>query len=171
MRERGPSAVRERGMSLLVVLVMLVVLTLFAVSAINLSTSNLKVVGNMQARQSNESVALQAIESVISSVTPFVTPTAATTFAPVGGTITSTTPNTPTAGDTTLLTSTGYTVVVGKRACLFNAPATGYSAVIAIAPEDNHWDFLVTVTDNLTGARSVMHQGVKIRMLAGNCPL
>ena len=65
----------ERGISLLVVLIMLVVLTLFALSAINLSTSNLKVVGNMQARQVNESIASQAVETVMGSINYFTTPT------------------------------------------------------------------------------------------------
>ena len=165
-REPGPSAVRERGMSLLVVLIMLVVLTLFALSAINLSTSNLKVVGNMQSRQSNESVALQAIEAVMASVTPFQTPASTIAYTPTSGTATTTTYST----HTKIVTSTGYTIEVYKRNCLFAAAATGYSAVIAIAPEDTHWDFQVIVTENVTGARSVMHQGVKIRMLAGNCP-
>ena len=137
---------RENGMSLLVVLVMLVVLTLFALSAINLSTSNLKVVGNVQARQSNEAIALQAVETVVGNVNYFSAPTSSVSF-----------------------TSSGYTIAFGNRSCLFAAAATGYSAVVAIAPEDTHWDFEVTVTDDTTGARSVMRQGVKIRMLAGNC--
>jgi Tfp pilus assembly protein PilX len=137
---------REQGISLLVVLVMLVVLTLFALSAINLSTSNLKVVGNMQARQSNDAVAFQAVETVMGSINYFSAPTSAVPF-----------------------TSTGYTITVGNRSCLYAAAATGYSAVFTIAPEDTHWDFEVTVTDSTTGAKSVMHQGAKIRMLAGNC--
>lgn len=138
---------RERGISLLVVLVMLVVLTLFALSAINLSTSNLKVVGNMQARQSNEAVASQAVETVMGNINYFTTPSSSVPF-----------------------TQSGYTIAVSNRTCLFAAAATGYSAVIALAPEDTHWDFQVTVTDNTTGASTVMRQGAKIRMLAGNCP-
>lgn len=161
---------RQGGMSLLVVLVMLVVLTLFALSAINLSTSNLKVVGNMQARQANEGIALQATESIINSVSNFTSPTTTVAFSPATGTVTSTLANTPSAGETTIQLSTGYTLVVGKRECLFAAAATGYSAVAALAPEDTHWEYRVTVTETSTGASSVMRQGVKIRMLAGNCP-
>jgi hypothetical protein len=41
--------------------------------------------------------------------------------------------------------------------------------VSAIAPEDNHWEFDITVTDSFTGARAKMVQGVKIRQLAGSC--
>ncbi len=138
---------RQQGISLLVVLVMLVVLTLFALSGINLSTSNLKVVGNMQARQSNEAVALQGVETVMGSINYFSSPSSSVPF-----------------------TATGYTIAVGARTCLYAAAATGYSAVAALAPEDTHWDFSITVTDTTTGAKSVMRQGAKIRMLAGNCP-
>jgi len=162
-----PAVRRQRGMSLLIVLIMLVVLTLFALSAINLSTGNLKVVGNMQARQVNEALGLQAIEAVINSVNAFTTPASAVTIVPGNGTVSSTS---TTSTETTINTSTGYTVKVDTRTCLYAAAATGYSAIVAVAPEDTHWDFGVTVTDNATGAKSVMHQGVKIRMLAGNCP-
>ena len=41
---------RQRGATLLVTLIMLVVLTLFAVTAFNLSSVNLKIVGNFQAQ-------------------------------------------------------------------------------------------------------------------------
>ncbi|NIN36202.1 MAG: pilus assembly protein, partial [Gammaproteobacteria bacterium] len=49
--------------------------------------------------------------------------------------------------------------------------AAGYSAVVTnIIPEDNVWEVTATVDDDLTGATSSIHQGVEIRMLAGNCP-
>lgn len=57
----------QRGATLLIALIMLVLLTLFAVSALNTGTTNLKVVGNMQARSEAFNVAQQAIETVISS--------------------------------------------------------------------------------------------------------
>ena len=50
-----------------------------------------------------------------------------------------------------------------------SAPATGYSAVSTIAPEDNLWEFRVTVLDDFTKANAAMVQGVKIRQLAGSC--
>jgi hypothetical protein len=39
-----------------------------------------------------------------------------------------------------------------------------------MATYDNVWEVVATVTDSLTGAKAVYHQGVKIRMLSGNCP-
>lgn len=57
----------QRGATLVIALVMLVLLTLFALSALNTSTSNLKVVGNMQARTEAFNAAQEAIETVIST--------------------------------------------------------------------------------------------------------
>ena len=137
----------QRGMTLMVVLVMLVVLTLFGIAGINVSTSNLQVVGNMQARKANEAVAFQGVETVISSINYFNAPTAAVTFT----------------------SPTGYTTTFANRVCLFAAPATGYSAVQPIVPEDTNWEIRVTVTDTLSGASTGLTQGVKIRMLTGYC--
>lgn len=58
---------RQQGATLFIALIMLVVLTLFAVTAINLSNTNLRIAGNMQARAEAEAAAQQAIEQVLSS--------------------------------------------------------------------------------------------------------
>lgn len=143
-----PGSVRaQRGITLMVVLVMLVVLTLFGIAGINVSTSNLQVVGNMQARKSNEAVAYQGVETVLSSINYFNAPAAAVTFT----------------------SPTGYTTTFANRVCLFAAPATGYSAVQPIVPEDTNWEVRVSVTDSVSGATTAMTQGVKVRMLAGYC--
>ena len=41
---------RQQGATLMIALIMLIMLTLFAISAMNTSTTNLRVVGNMQAQ-------------------------------------------------------------------------------------------------------------------------
>ncbi|MGE5526848.1 MAG: PilX N-terminal domain-containing pilus assembly protein [Rhodospirillaceae bacterium] len=58
---------RQRGATLVIALIMLVLLTLFAVSAMNTGTSNLKIVGNMQSRSEAMSAAQEAVETVIST--------------------------------------------------------------------------------------------------------
>ena len=58
---------RERGATLLVTLIMLIMLTLFAISAMNTSTDNLKMVGNMQERAEAFEAAQATIETAISS--------------------------------------------------------------------------------------------------------
>jgi hypothetical protein len=63
-------------------------------------------------------------------------------------------------------------VDVDPPVCLDSQVATGYSAVVeSIIPEDNTWEVTATYEDvDYSGAKSTIHQGVEIRMLAGNCP-
>ena len=138
----------QRGATLVVVLIMLVVLTLFAIAAINLSSANLRVIGNMQARTAAEAAASFAIEDTLSSISWFTT-NAATVRNVVA-------PN-------------GLTAQVDARSCKYALPATGYSAIQPIVPEDTVWEFRVEVNDPATNAKAVMRQGAKIRLLAGNC--
>jgi PilX N-terminal len=58
---------KQRGTTLIIALIMLVLLTLFAVSSFNTANTNLKVVGNMQQRSEALNAAQGAIESVIST--------------------------------------------------------------------------------------------------------
>jgi len=139
---------RQHGATLIVVLIMLVILTLFAISAVNLSSSNLRVISNMQARKLVEQVGMQGSEQVISSMANFTSPTAAVTVT----------------------APSGMTVTVSKRVCQYATAASGYSAVQPIVPEDTQWDYYITVSDSVTNASARFWQGAKIRMLAGNCP-
>ena len=70
---------------------------------------------------------------------------------------------------TSLTTPSGIDVKVSTRTCLFSAPASGYSAVSTIAPEDNLWQFTVDVRDTFTKSSTSMMQGAKIRQLFGAC--
>ncbi len=152
---------RQSGTTLLIVLIMLVVITLLGIASIRISGSSLMVVGNMQARKFAENWTLQAIEQTMNSITPFNTP---------GTQILSSTTASGTNAFLIYGVPNGVNITVGARTCLFSTPASGYSAVSAIAPEDNLWEFRVTVVDTFTQASSAMVQGVKIRQLAGNCP-
>ena len=152
---------RQSGTTLLVVLIMLVVITLLGIASIRISGSSLMVVGNMQARKFAENWTLQAIEQTVNSITPFNTPATQ---------IVSTTTLSGTDPFKIYAVPNGVNITVGARTCLFSAPATGYSAVSTIAPEDNLWEFRVTVLDDFTKASAAMVQGVKIRQLAGSCP-
>jgi hypothetical protein len=156
---------RQRGTTLLVVLVMLVVLTLLAVSGMRMGTSSLQIVGNMQARRYVDNVAQQAMEDVMNSIAPFNAPAGAVTLR-TGGTTVAANADTWTS----LPAPAGIDVRVSTRTCLFSAPASGYSAVSTIAPEDDLWQFTVDVRDNFTKATTTMGQGAKIRMLFGSCP-
>lgn len=146
----------QAGATLLVVLVMLVMITLFVLSMIRLSSTNLRVVGNMQAQRALASSAQQSIETDLSSITFFSDAINNTGIWPTG---------------TTSRTSTinGYTITTTRPTCIYSLPATGYSAISAISPEDTDWEINVSSTDAFTGATTSMMQGVKIRLPAGNC--
>lgn len=65
---------RQQGATLIVTLVMLIMLTLFAISAMNTSTTNLQVVGNMQVRHEGLRATQEAIEATLSTTQFLVTP-------------------------------------------------------------------------------------------------
>ena len=65
---------RQRGATLIVTLIMLVVITLFAVSAFNSSNINMKVVGNMQSQAEAMAASQRAIEETVSHTDFYNTP-------------------------------------------------------------------------------------------------
>lgn len=145
----------QRGATLLVGLVMLVVLILLVVSAMRSSTVNLRIAGNMQAKTEAVAAAQQAVEQVISSTAIFYAPAAQTVAVDINN-------------DGT----TDYSVQIDTPTCLKMTTAAGYSALFAAsAPQDSYWDIKSTVTDNRTGAKVILHQGIKVRLAAGTlCP-
>jgi len=66
---------RQHGATLLVALIMLVVLTLFVVSALNTSKTNLQVVGNMQAKSEALAAGQEVMETVLSTTAFISSPT------------------------------------------------------------------------------------------------
>ena len=141
---------RQQGIVLVVTLILLVVLTLFVLSSTRMTTGNMRIVGNMQAKKAVEAVAQQGVEQVLSSLANFVPdPTAAIAVTP----------------------PSGMTVTVGNRPCIRSNLAPGFSAVAPVALEDTYWNVNVAVTDAITNASTVVNQGVKIRLIKGNCPL
>jgi Tfp pilus assembly protein PilX len=154
---RMPPLRRQRGATLVVGLIMLVLITLVVSSAFMLSTTNLKAVGNMQYREEAIAAANAAIEGVISSDAIF--------FAPA---------------DSTAMVG-AYEVTVAAPVCLYVADvavATSSDANPNVHSEDasgkgtggvpgfldTYWDIAATVEDGVTGARVTTHQGVKITL-------
>jgi len=148
-RARPARAASQAGMTLLIVLAMLVVLTLFALSAIRTSTVGLRVVGNQQTQRQMEAAAQNAIEQVISTPTSFGPAAPARTIA-----------------------VDGFSVSVSAPGCIYTAPASGYSASISsasITPEDDTFELVASVSDPVSGATATVHQAVRMRALAGTC--
>ena len=151
----------QRGATLLVTLIMLVVLTLFAVTGFNLSSVNLKIVGNFQQQKDAEATVQDALERVLSSINIFSTP--ASVCLPSGSAPTGTAPNEACAATTDVL--------ITKAKCNYSTAATGYTKKLGeLTPEDTNWEVRASYRDPLTQAAAAVVQGVAVRMLAGNCP-
>ena len=159
---------RQGGMTLLVAMIILVMITLLAVSAYRVSNTNLKVVGAMQGRQEGVSAAQYVIEQVLSSslfsrapagvasqhwgvdingdgnedynVLLSPVPRCVRTSAVVIG-------NPPSPQDLNCIGS----AVLGK------AHISGYCT-------DTIWEITATTTDKLTAAKTTVRQGVAIRV-------
>ena len=139
---------RQKGSVLFVSLILLVAMTMIAVASTRVSSTQLTLVGNIQATQRVEAAAQLGVEEVIGRIDAFSNPTQTISV-----------PNVP----------TGITVSVSSRRCLNTTPASGFSAVMQMAPEDTLWAVDVDANDSFTGATATVTQGVRVRMLAGSC--
>ena len=142
------SATQQSGASLVISLIMLVVLTLIVVNSISLNNTSMKIVGNLQSQKVLDNVAQEAIATTLGSFSNFATPVP-----------------TPPA-----MTVNGYSVTVDTPVCKKSELAFGYQFDDPLAPEDTKWELKASASDPLTGSSTVVHNGVKIRLPAGNCP-
>lgn len=142
----------QKGISLVMALIMLVVLSMIAVSATYSTTSSLRIVGNMQTSDEAQAAAQQMIENELSSLANFTNaPSASTTVQSV------------TSGTGT------YTVAVAPPVCLSSAPAStgsigmaGIGTVVNTNPNDTYWEINATASDTNSGASITVTQGVKM---------
>ena len=164
----------ERGMTMVISLIMLIVITLFVVSMVRLSNTNALVVGNMQAQKAVEAEAQQAIEVAMNNFVFFEDAIAETgqwasssaqylTYATLW------TSYKPTAAGSTPPATQSSPIRIYRPQCLHYEPAAGYSAISGVAPQDTYWDMKVTAADSFTGSTTEVHQGVQMRLPAGNC--
>lgn len=159
----------QRGATLLISLIMLVVLTLFAITAIRTGNVGLKIVGNQQAQKLMEAAAQQAIEQVVSNLGNFDAANVPTVAIAQRICVNGQPPVIVTNPSTTACTS-GIPVDVQPVRCIATRRSQFDSLTQPQATFDNTWEIVATVTDALTGARATYHQGIKIRMLSNSCP-
>ena len=173
---------RQRGMTLVVSLVMLVVLTLLVVSAIRFGNINLRIAGNVQSETEASAATQVAMETMVKTI--------------------NVTPNISTLATQQMTVSTGgrdYTVTVAKPACIFNKninnseldptkpgdlpcfettdtekliTANNTLTTVPTACKNQQWDVLASVDDSAkSGAKTSMLQGVSVRVGAEvQCP-
>jgi Tfp pilus assembly protein PilV len=146
----------QRGATLIVGLIMLVLLTVMVTSAFTMSTTNLQSVGNMQFRDDAIAAANKATEQVLSS--PFISTPAAQTI------------NVDLNNDGT----TDYQVDFDAPACVGDheisisgaAPSSvTLGSAFTVAGSTFYqtvWDLSARVTDPVSGAAVHVRQGVRV---------
>ncbi|MES2937863.1 MAG: PilX N-terminal domain-containing pilus assembly protein [Pseudomonadota bacterium] len=156
----------QRGITLIVGLIMVVLITLIVVNAFNLSSSNLKSVGNMQVRDEATAAANQAIEQLISS---FSTASLSTQTFSVDLNKDGTTDYTVnTEAPTCMRRETVGTCTVidcnnpSASGCGQSYQGTTTSTVSACGTVIVDWDIRAIVTDANTGAKVTVREGVRI---------
>lgn len=177
-------ALTQKGMTLVITLIMLVVLTLLVVSAIRFGNMNLQIAGNMQTRSEAVAATQVAIERVVEQIKA----------APNIDAI-------PASTSTTLPVSTGgtaYKVSWSKPVCELTKPitnadldpskaadmpcfesadgdksitASGATTTSLSACNDQQWRVQASVSDPSTGVNVTSAQGLAVRVSAQvKCP-
>lgn len=176
-RNHHPSTtpqLKQKGVSLIVGLIMLVLLTMLAITSFNMVNGNLQVVGNMQQRNEVSAAAQARIEEIISSTTFTTNP--ALVIVPVQVD----TRGTGVAADKVTVTAATPVQIKCEGADDANAADSADVAVRACAPtllpgggtlypcKDSVWLVAATAVDPVTGAKATRGQGVSVR-LQGSC--
>lgn len=172
----------QRGASLFTALIFLLALSLFAAASFKASTTNLRVVGNTQARQEAHAAAQRAIDQTISSE-QFSTAPALVAAAPVAvdidgdGTQDYTANLTPQPSCYKIRPKKSTELNPGNAAdvaCIRSALplAPGIESAAAPPPTgnslcaDTEWNITANVTDARTQAVVTINQGVAVRVNA-----
>ncbi|HEX5393868.1 MAG TPA: hypothetical protein VFW68_11320 [Rhodocyclaceae bacterium] len=158
----------QSGVTLIVTMVMLVLLTLFVLAGIRLANVNLRITGNFQWQKQTEMTTDSALEQLISTSATFDDSSVQDGSAVPRDICT----------DGTVVASGGCSTVtnpaIGQVAvprCTSNRPASGYTKKIGeLSPDDNDWVISAKVVDPVSGAQTTVYRGVTVRMLAQHCP-
>ena len=171
---------RQRGATLVIGLVMLVVLTLLVLSAMRSSNVNMRIAGNMQMQEETAAAAVQASEQVISTNFTASPVAQAITVAIGNANYTANVPVPSCTGSLSIANANLNPINPADAPCISSGTAqnTGLmvSGVAAAATGQSwcylqQWEVQAQVTDASTGATATSVQGVSIRVPAGTaCP-
>ncbi len=175
----------QGGATLVIGMIMLVLVTLFVLAAINMSTTNLRIMGNEQARNDAIAAGQQAIEAVVTkdfTTDPAAAAAAAPTSIDVKGDKTAvyaTTVATPTCLNSVPVKVTELSTDSSSpdKYCFFSSTASAPGVVGSGGTgsgnslcSSTQWEVNVTVTDtaNNSGTNVKLHQGVGKRVATGD---
>lgn len=187
----APARQRERGVTLVVALIMLVLITLLALTTFNLGKSSMQVVSNMQARSQVSAAARQTVEETISSTRFFNTPEDSlanpcgapnTRCADINGDGTTDvtvklTPAPACVKARSVMTSELDVSDVEQAGCALGA-AQSFGVSGSVTGEslcsDSVWELNAEATDNVTSAKVQYTQGIGVRVarddIETSCP-
>jgi hypothetical protein len=157
MKTLNVEVVSQRGSALIISLIMLLLLTLVVSGTFTLSGTNIKAVGNMQARDEAVAAANSALNQVLGS--PF-------TVAPAAESI---------EVDINNDTVVDYTVSIATPACsratiAQAAPLSSVTLpVMGVSIWNTVWDLEAEVTDPASGAEVTIRTGVRVLLTQAQC--
>jgi Tfp pilus assembly protein PilX len=176
-----PMRRNQRGVTLLMGIIMLLLLAIIAVATFNAGKGSLQIVGNLQQHNQVIAAAQEAIEEAVSTTRLFTTP-GAILANPCNGV-----PNTrcvdingDTVNDVTVTLTPTPSCIQAHVATLSLPQDVG--CIKGIDPDgnivsgctDTLWNVRAVATDNVTNASTAVNQGVAVRMLTvdatANCP-
>lgn len=185
MKQKSIAPSKNKGSVLFIALIMLVLITLVAVAAIRMSTTNLQLVNNEQFRAEAQTVASYALnealnrEEFFSNTTSTTTTVSLTTDNPLDDTkafnVTASKPECVRYGyiKKSELIQADNTVLAEDVVCITGQSSNNITisdASVIGDPNENSlcadalFDIEVEVNDEATGANLVMAQGVSMRM-------
>ncbi len=174
--ELRPFRRQQRGISLVLGLIMLILLTLLAISAFQASNVNLRIAGNMQVRQETLAAAQTAIETVLSTPAfiDTTTPPAAASVNLNGAAYTVNFTPAPACRSVVDIPSEDLVPTnPDDFVCIPSAalPGSGSGIFLTGAPpsapsycSNTRWAVIAHVADANTSADTTLEQGVGVRM-------
>jgi Tfp pilus assembly protein PilV len=178
-RHRRAGGARQRGISLIVAIVFLLLITVLALSGLRGSTTNVQIVGNMQARQETVAAAQAMVERVISDAGFAANPASYSTATRI---------NYDFNGDgvTDSIAQVAQTpacirarpipladldpALAADIPCFASASAPNPGIIVPTSGPgtstlcaDTEWDLAVRADDAQTGASATVHQGIAMR--------
>lgn len=152
-RRLAAGRVAQRGATLIIGLIMMVLITLVVVSAFTLSSSNLKSVGNMQVREETVAAANQATERLISA--PFTDVPGTQTFVV----------------DINKDGTDDFSVTLKPECIRAVRSSDPIPSDVELPPDmstssdwNTDWDIDATVVDKASGASVRVRQGVRVSL-------
>lgn len=162
----------QQGSTLIISLIMLVLLTMFALSAINLTNVNLRISGNLQVQEESRTLAQQAIDEILNR--DFTVYTTSSGLKNQGSYVVTTSKtcsvNTPIKNSqldpSNALDKPCFGSGAAQNTGIFFSGSSSSNVANAWCA-NQQWDISAQVTDSRTSSNLTLHQGTALRVTTG----